>query len=399
MGIMKTMAIVSVIFAVLLAFSLSQSASAQLNVAVLDVSLASQNPYPAEPGANMNLEVKIENTGTAGANDVVVEILPGLSFTLLSGESAKRTITQIGPQSSVQETYDMFVNTETISSSYDIDFKIYYASNPGIYSTKSVSVSVQGNPKLIVDSVTTTPDDIEPGGSVKLNFKIKNIGSGTARQLQASLNATSSYLVPVLSGGLVYIGDIESGETGNAVMELSIDSLAEYKTYTAVLTLDYNDESNTPTSDTFNIGIPVIGSIRLDIINVEPNYNRQSIDIEVANKGTTDAKSVEVKFIVNNQTVGIDYLSQLKATKKTTFSFPLILEGNGELVINYVGPGLEQNQVIKDVKLNFELPTGNGTASFMFYGLILLVIIIVVWRKYFMKKKHHNRHIHHANHK
>lgn len=395
---MKTIAIVSVIFAVLLAFSLSQSASAQLNVAVLDVSLSSQNPYPAEPGANMNLEVKIENTGTAGANDVVVEILPGSSFTLLSGESTRRTIAQIGPQSSVQKTYDLFVNTDAISSSYDIDFKIYYASNPDIYSTKSISVSVQGNPKLIVDSVATTPEDIEPGGTVKLNFKIKNIGSGTARQLQASLNATSSYLVPILSGGLVYIGDIEPGETGNAVMELSIDSLSEYKTYTAVLTLDYNDESNTPTSDTFSIGIPVTGSIRLDIINIEPNYNRRVIDIEVANKGTTDAKSVEVKFTVNNQTVGIDYISQLKATKKTTFSFPLVLEGNGELTIDYIGPGLEQNQIVKDIKLNFELPTGNGTASLMFYGIILIIILFFVWRKYFRKKKHHH-HTRHVDHK
>lgn len=394
---MKKLILIPVMLAFLLALTMSQPANAQINVAVLDVSLVSQNPYPAEPGSNMNLEVKIENTGTSEAKNIVVEILQRAPFTLLSGETSKKTINQIGPDSSVQKTYDLFITTSAVSSTYDIDFKIYAASTPNTYSTKSLSILVQGNPKLIVDSVTTIPSDIEPGGFVKLNFKIKNIGSGTARQLQASLNSTSSFLVPVLSGGMVYIGNIGPGETGEALMELSIGSLAEYKTYTSVLTLNYNDESNTPTSDTFNIGIPVTGSIRLDIINVEANFNRQLLDIEVANKGTTDAKSVEAVFIVNNETVGIDYISQLKSTKKTTFSFPLVLEGRGDLVINYVGPGLEENQVTKVIDMNFSPPTGNGTASMVFYGFILLIIIVVVYWKFIRKNKHHTHHSHPAH--
>jgi hypothetical protein len=296
----------------------------------------------------------------------------------------------------VKETYDLFVATGAVSSSYNLDFNIYKSSDPSTYSTESVSVSVQGSPKLVIESVKTTPDDIEPGGSVTLDFKIKNIGSGTARQAQAKLESSSTYLVPVLSGGLVYIGDIMPGETKDAMMELSIDSLAEYKTYTTTLNLQYKDESNSPASDTFDIGIPVTGSIRLEIINIEPNYERQLLDIEVANKGTTDAKSLEVKLFVKNETIGIDYLSILKSTKKTTFSFPLVLKGQGELVINYVGPGLEQNQVSKEVTLNFEPPGANGTANIMVGAIVILVIIYIVWRKFFRKKHHKPRHLHHV---
>ncbi len=389
----KTPLLVPVFMAVFLAVCLLQPVNAQINVAVLDVSLVSQNPYPAEPGSNVNVEVEISNTGNAQANNIVVEILTKSPFSLLQGQESKQTINSIGPQSSVMKTYDLFVNTDAISSIYSLEFKIYSVSDPSTYSTKTVSLSVQGSPKMVIESVGTSPKDIEPGGSVTLDFSIKNIGSGTARQMQASLNATSSYLVPILSGGLVYVGDVKPGETKNAIMQLSIDSLAEYKTYTATLTLSYKDESNAAGSDTFSIGIPVIGSIRLDIISVEPDFSRGQLEIEVANKGTTDAKSLEAILMVGNQSIGIDYLSQLKATKKTTFAFPIVLEGNAELVINYIGPGLQQNRIVKDITLDFEAQGTNGTMTYLIGFVILVIILYFVWRKFF-RKKHHTHHTH-----
>jgi hypothetical protein len=393
----KIISLAPVMFVLVVMVVFMAPASAQINVAVLDISLASQNPYPAEPGSNVNVEIEVSNTGNVQSNNVVVEILVKSPFGLLQGQDAKQTINNIGPQSSIKKTYDLFVGTDAISSTYDLEFRIYSASDPNTYSTKTVSLSVQGTPKMVVDSVETSPKDIEPGGSVALNFKIRNIGSGTARQMQASLNSTSSYLVPILSGGLVYVGDLKPGETKDALMQLSIDSLAEYKTYMATLTLEYKDESNAVASDTFSIGIPVTGSIILDIISIEPNYNRGELDIEVANKGTTDAKSLETTLKIGNQTVGIDYLSQLKSTKKTTFSFPLVLEGNAELMINYVGPGLQQNQITKQITLDYERQSTNGTTTYIIGFVILIIILYFVWRKFFRKKHHHTHHTHHTH--
>jgi hypothetical protein len=79
-------------------------------------------------------------------------------------------------------------------------------------------------------------------------------------------------------------------------------------------------------------------------------------------------------------------VSQLKATKKTTFSFPLtVYRGQGELVIDYTGPGLEENEARKEIVLNLQPQGGDGTSN-----LILLILIAVVgyfaWKKYFKKK-------------
>lgn len=56
-----------------------------------------------------------------------------------------------------------------------------------------------------------------------------------------------------------------------------------------------------------------------------------------------DAKSLESKLIINNRTIGVDYTSQLKASKQTTLEFPLVLNGSGKLVIEYMGLGTEKH--------------------------------------------------------
>lgn len=388
----KTFMLIAVFMAMLLVLS-SSLASAQVNVAVLDVSLVSQNPYPAEPGKNLNIEIEIENTGTATATNKIVEMIPKDPFTILPGQNLKKIINNLGPQSSVKQTYDLNVDTGAITSDYKIDFKIYSPQTPETSTTRSITISVQGTPKLVLESVEIVPENPEPGGIVTLKLHVKNAGSGTARQVEASFGTGSEYLVPILSGTLVYVGDIAPGETKEAETQMSIDTLAEYKTYTTTLDLNYKDESNVDRSESFSIGIPVTGTITLDVINVEAEYSRGKLEIEVANKGTTDAKSLEAKFVMGEETIGVDYLSLLKATKKTTFSFPLVTEGQGKLIIDYVGPGLEKNQISKDITLDFQTNGGNETLINTIIVVVIIVIILYfVWRKFFRKKQNHRHH-------
>jgi hypothetical protein len=127
--------------------------------------------------------------------------------------------------------------------------------------------------------------------------------------------------------------------------------------------------------------------INLEIVNIEPSFSRGTLEIEMANKGTGDAQSLEARFVVNGKTIGVDYLSQLKSTKKTTFDFPLVLSGNAELVLTFVEPGLSEKTVTKDLgPINFAAPGGDGSSTLVFI-IILIVIGYFVWRRYFRKKK------------
>ncbi len=352
----------------------------------IDMVLIDQVPYPAEPGSNVDIEVGLQNNGYGEASNLAVEIVPASPFSLVKGDRVK-TYPTIGARSTVKLTYTLLVDDSALAGDYDLEFKLYNPVTPESYESKDIEITVLGETKLIVGSVETTPETLEPGGRATIHVTIDNVGTGDARHLEVRMNASSDDLVPVLSGGMVYVGNLESGESKTVDLYFNIDPDADQDTYLSTLTLTYKDENNEENTDTFTIGIPVEGTVTFEIVSIEPEYSRGTLEIEVANKGTGDAKSVEARLVVNGETVGVDYLSQLKATKKTTFDFPIVLSGKAELVINYMEPGLEKKTLSKDLgPLNFAAPGGDGTSTLVFV-IILAVIGYFVWKRYFRKKK------------
>jgi subtilase family serine protease len=107
----------------------------------------------------------------------------------------------------------------------------------------------------------------------------------------------------------------------------------------------------------------------------------------VANKGTTSAKAVEAKLIINGNLVDVDYVSELKENRETTFDFPLVLKGTGQLVLSYVGPGIEKNNVTKDVVFNYTQPSGSDGTGFIIIIVIVAVVVLYLWRRGKKKKK------------
>ncbi len=385
----KAKPLIGFIMVLLLAVSIVQ---AQSYIYSIDLILTQQNPNPVEPGQTLSIEITIENEGYNNAQNMVIELVPKSPFSLIQGETAVRTFSSIPAAGIIKTNYRLYIDNNALSNNYELEFRMYSSGTPDNYIKKNIMVSVQGSSELIVDSVTTVPEDLEPGGLATLLFKVKNLGTGAVRSAKATLTSDSDEIIPVYSAGKVYVGDIGPNETGQISIQVSIDQSAEYKTYITMLTLNYYDENNQQQSTEFSVGIPVTGSINLDIIKMEPNYNRNQLQIEVANKGTTDARSVEARLYIDGEMVDVDYISSLKSTKKTTFDFPLVFQRQGELVIDYIGPGLDKNQETFDLVFDF-LPQGSGGATELVL-LLLVVLAIVDWRKkwhrklpFFRKKK------------
>lgn len=360
--------------------------------AILDMVLSDQSPYPVNPGQTVTIEVQIQNTGYAQALDRTVEIIPKAPFTLLPGEEKEKTVATITPRGSYSLTYRLGVSSTAPTNSYPVDFRIYTGAERSIFTEDSVEINVEGEANLVIDDLYTNPDTLEPGATADVVVKVKNIGTGTARDLQLTLNSTHDEIKQVLSKGKVFVGDIPAGETKTATLGMSVDSTAEEKTYNVLVFADYKDEGNIAVTDSFSVGLPVKGTISLDIIKKEASLERSTLRIEVANKGTTEAKSLEAKLVVNGETVGIDYISSLKANKKTTFEFPLILKGSGELVMDYIGPGIDKNQVTKEIVMDYEAPSsGDGTTTLVIV-VVVIIILYVIYRKFLKKKKPKQHH-------
>lgn len=384
---MKKEILVSVFAVLLILGSVAVHAQSTGQSPVINILLTKQTPYPAEPGKNVNIEIEVQNTGLGDANNIVVEIAPAAPFALLPGSERTTTFAKITASSSVKTTYNLKVSDNAESNQYDLELRVYYANNPSNYLSKKVQINVQGQPDFIIDSTLTNPQNIEPGGNVNVFVKFKNVGTGTASNAQATFSSTSGVLIPVLSKGSAYLGDIRPDGDATADIQLSIDSTASQQTYPATLTLTYDDETGAANQEVFSLGIPVNGIIKIEVINIQANFDRNVIQIDIANKGTADANSLEGTLVMNNQTIGVDYMSQLKATKKTTLEFPLGAEGQATLVLSYTSTNLQQFHEEKIIGLRYQNPNQSSPASTIIIVAIVAGTAYFVWRRFFRKKK------------
>ncbi len=363
---------------------LAVHAQAQTYSPSVSVVLTSQQPFPAEPGRNVEIEVEIKNKGFIEANDISVKVVPKSPFSLLPGEEETKKFSQVKALSSVKTTYKLHIDSDAATNDYEVEFGM--TTGKIDYQKEKVKVSVQGRPKIVLKKILLEPENVDAGGTTGMSVHITNEGTGTARHLTLYLNSTPE-IIPLLSDAAYYIGELAPKQDAMARMRLSIDESATQKTYVARLSAAYQDEANSRSSETFDIGIPVMGTIKLDIIKTEANYERGNIEIEVANKGTAEAKSVEARLFADDRLVDIDYTSQIKPTKKVTFSFPLQAAGRGTLEIKYTGPALQETSIKKDIVFDFKKPNGQQDSFpvLLIAAVVVIALAVFWWRK--RKKK------------
>lgn len=323
--------ILPVLFAFLVLAALANGAHAASED--LDVVLTSQNPYPVEPDSVVEIEVSVQNTGYKDAQNLIFEINPQEPFTLLPGQEATKTFSRITAQDHVTASYRIYVDKNAISDSYELEF-LYYDSGEEVKRSKKVTVDVQGTPKLVLEGIETSPEEMEPGDSVAITAKIKNVGTGSASFMEAALISNTTYILPVLSGGLDYVGEIKPGSVGEAVFEMYIDNSAEYKTYSGTLTLNYKDDSGDSQRTSFSVGMPVRGDPVIELLSAKIDNSDFKVDIE--NIGTATAKAIKIAFVQDGEIKDSSVANELKPTKHKTIRFAGFRHGEAIINVSYL---------------------------------------------------------------
>jgi len=328
---MKTL---NIFAAMLLCIFLTASVALAAEGSTLNVVLTSQSPYPVEPGQVVDIEVTLENTGLGDASNVILEIVPASPFTLLPGQEQMKSFTKVSAMSSVKTSYKLYVNSSAISDTYDLNFKIYKNNDLNSFINGEVQITVQGEPKLVVNEIVTEPSEIEPGEMLTIKTRIKNVGAGSAHYIEFTFVPNTTLITPVLSGGAFYIDSIGPGEIAEAVFMVDIDNSAEYQTYTAMLYAAYKDDSGTEGTNAFTVGIPVRGKPVLDILSTKLEDSEFTVNLQ--NIGTSTAKAIKVVLVQNNQIKDVNIVSELKPTKYKTLRFTGFSYGTATINITYL---------------------------------------------------------------
>jgi hypothetical protein len=243
-------------------------------------------------------------------------------------------------------------------------------------------IHVQGNPKFVIENIATDPADIEPGNAVTITASIKNVGTGSASSMEAILASNTTFIVPVLSGGLHYLGTINAGETKDAKFQMSIDNAAEYKTYPNVLILNYNDESGTPVADSFYVGIPIRGKPLIDILSAKIDGSDFKVDIE--NIGTANAKALKILLVQGGKTADSAIANELRPSKSKTVRFAGFEYGQATVNISYLD---ESNQFFSaeyPVSITQSSASSNQGGEAGLSPLVPVLIVVVILETYYL---------------
>jgi hypothetical protein len=166
----------------------------------------SQDPYPAEPNAYVNLLFKLENWGTTKAENVVFELVPEYPFSLDPGANA--TI-EIGTVNGLQTDtnalllrYKVKVDKDAVKGENEIGIKYGFGDGSTFY-VKTFNVSVS-NPQTDFDVV------MQGTTSGSTTLAIANVGSNTAYSVIVTIPSQPSFTTQGVSSSIV--GNLNAGD-------------------------------------------------------------------------------------------------------------------------------------------------------------------------------------------
>ena len=263
-----------------------------------------------------------------------------------------------------------------------------------------------------------------PGENVKLNIALKNVGRAVSEDTSASI-VLSEPFVPVDTTEK-YVGSVSGGEVIEVGFDVSVGWDAEIQPYSIPLNISYK-VGGSSYSVGKNIGLDVTGKVILEVINVDTS---RGLQIEVANIGTRTAegvkailttdgggnKSSSAKEIPEDKNQGtrgrrmpqsteggtqhqaggsqrlVEYKSDIKPTKQTTFTFDTSMSGPFTLTLEYSGPNNERisqterltagsNSMLSSMSKYTKNSGGTNTSQYALYAIAVLIVLWVIIRK------------------
>lgn len=226
-------------------------------------------------------------------------------------------------------------------------------------------------------------DEIIPGKKFKLKVLLYNDGKDSAKQVSLNFNLNEPFIA--VGSSEILIDELNAKEEKEIEKEIYVDKNAEIKTYNILINIMFK-KGDTEKVEIINktIGVFVSGETILKIIDYKVS---STLDIEIANKGTKNAESVEV-FIYdkNNNLIATAYTGSISIDKSKVFHFSIPIdekEKTMHVVINYKDQKekFEQEIVIQGIKKQ-----GNNAIILLIIGIVVFVLIFL-WKKSKKAKK------------
>ena len=335
---------------------------------MLDINLINQDPDPALAGEIVEIRIGIENVGDESTNNLMLELVEGYPFELVSGEDAIQDVGTLNGYQNDDEMkiikYKLKILDDVSPGDYELEISTFEeGSLVKVQDSVFIEVKNQDNAEVIhIDKST-----LVPGEETSLKFTINNMGNSPLTDLSFKWENEDKIILPVRSDNRKYIDLIPIGE--KAVLEYMViaDTSADAGLYELDLTLTYDSavSGNVQTISTL-AGVYVGGGTDFEIAFSEETES--DISFTIANIGSNPANSVSVRvpsqegWWVSGSSTSI--IGNLNKGDYTIASFSMT--GKSEtttLEIAYTDTMGKRIVVKKEVKVNSNSNSTDGTLN------------------------------------
>ena len=181
------------------------------------------------------LSVNLENIGDGDAKNSKVKLLLPEGFKPTYSYSDEDSPGIIESGKSKQINFYVDIDENIGDGDYKANLEISYKdendeSDSYITKTLDLKIPLRPAPLLIVDSVTSEPEQLVPGAEAVIKVKVKNTGNEKAQSVSLRVFKDSSQPFE-FSEKSDFIGKLEPGESGEAAVRFTIDKNAVAKKY------------------------------------------------------------------------------------------------------------------------------------------------------------------------
>lgn len=270
----------------------------------LQVTLASQDPDPVEPGQIVELKIKIENLGAGTSDDVLVEVEEQNPFSLYN-DVAVKNIGKLRANSDGSDAviveYDLRIDDNAVEGETEIIFNVLSGPDEDGYEF-TLNVDIRTHDAILdITSIEVLPGQIPPGQDGRIKIFTKNLADSLLKDIKFDLDFTNVPLAPYQSSSQRQIAQLQTNHQLPLTFSIIAEPDATPGLYKIPMNISYYDESGTSYTLTDLLAVPVGETPKLRSYikksSVLTANSAGKLTIELANAGTTDIKFVEMTIL------------------------------------------------------------------------------------------------------
>ncbi len=205
--------------------------------ATVDVNTAKYDPFPAEPGKYVNVWLKVDNSGTSTADNVLVELQPEYPFSLDHDANRVRKIGSLGAKDFERVKYEVLVDDNAVDGKNELKVK-YRACDFCMWVAEELDIEVAkatNSPEIELLRGMAEPAPY-PEGKSEMTFDIVNIAPGTAYYVIVEISSDVASIEPEE----IYVGNLEPDDIDSLDFDATFENV-EPGVYPITFNIRYKD--------------------------------------------------------------------------------------------------------------------------------------------------------------